>query len=117
MRFRLSWGVLLADLIIAILAGIANFFLQMPGLQLTVAAAVLLIFSGYMFFDTSRLVRGGQFHIHHRRPMPGGAQYLHGARATAERVAREAEMTDGDNLQGSAQPVLMCGWAVEAERT
>lgn len=53
-------GFLLTGLIIAILAGIANFFLRMPALQLTVAAAVLVIFSGYTLFDTSRLVRGGE---------------------------------------------------------
>jgi modulator of FtsH protease len=58
--FSFLGGFLLTGLIIAILAGIANFFLHMPALQLTVAAAVLLLFSGYTLFDTSRLVRGGE---------------------------------------------------------
>ncbi|MHB8453160.1 MAG: Bax inhibitor-1 family protein [Acidiferrobacterales bacterium] len=58
--FSFLRGFLLTGLIIAILASIANFFLHMPALQLTVAAAVLIIFSGYTLFDTSRLVRGGE---------------------------------------------------------
>jgi modulator of FtsH protease len=58
--FSFLGGFLLTGLIIAILASIANFFLHMPTLQLTVAAAVLLIFSGYTLFDTSRLVHGGE---------------------------------------------------------
>jgi modulator of FtsH protease len=58
--FSFLRGFLLTGLIIAILAGIANFFLRMPALQLTVATAVLVIFSGYTLFDTSRLVRGGE---------------------------------------------------------
>jgi len=58
--FSFLRGFLLTGLIIAILASIANAFLHMPALQLTVAAAVLVIFSGYTLFDTSRLVRGGE---------------------------------------------------------
>ncbi len=58
--FSFLRGFLLTGLIIVILASIANFFLHMPALQLTVATAVLIIFSGYTLFDTSRLVRGGE---------------------------------------------------------
>lgn len=58
--FSFMGGFLFVGLIIVILAGIANFFLQMPALQLTVASAALFIFSGYTLVDTSRLVRGGE---------------------------------------------------------
>ncbi|WP_031404398.1 Bax inhibitor-1 family protein [Thiomonas sp. FB-Cd] len=58
--FSFMGGFLFVGLIIVILAGLANIFLQMPALQLTVASAALFIFSGYTLVDTSRLVRGGE---------------------------------------------------------
>jgi modulator of FtsH protease len=58
--FSFMAGFLFVGLIIVILAGIANLFLQMPALQLTIAAAALFIFSGYTLIDTNRLMRGGE---------------------------------------------------------
>ncbi len=58
--FSFLGGFLMVGLIVVILAGIANFFLRMPALQLTIAAAALLIFSGYILVDTSRMIRGGE---------------------------------------------------------
>jgi len=58
--FSVMGGFLMTGLIIIILAGIANFWLRMPVLQLVVAAAALLIFAGYTLIDTQRLLRGGE---------------------------------------------------------
>ena len=58
--FSFMRGFLFVGLIIVVLAGIGNFFLQMPALQLTVASVALLIFSGYTLVDTSRMVHGGE---------------------------------------------------------
>ncbi len=58
--FSFLGGFLMVGLIVVILAGVANFFLHMPALQLTIAAAALLIFSGYILVDTGRLIRGGE---------------------------------------------------------
>lgn len=58
--FSLLGGFLTTGLIIVILAGIANFWLKLPALQLTIASAVLLIFAGFTLMDTQRLLRGGE---------------------------------------------------------
>ena len=58
--FSFLGGFLFVGLIIVVLAGIANLFLNIPALELTVAAASLLVFVGYTLFDTSRLLRGGE---------------------------------------------------------
>ncbi|MDE8346468.1 MAG: Bax inhibitor-1 family protein [Acidocella sp.] len=58
--FSIMGGFLMTGLIIIILAGIANFWLRMPVLQLAIAAAALLIFAGYTLIDTQRLLRGGE---------------------------------------------------------
>ncbi|MDA8362522.1 MAG: Bax inhibitor-1 family protein [Gammaproteobacteria bacterium] len=58
--FSFLGGFLMVGLVVVILAGIANFFLHMPALQLSIAAAALLVFSGYILVDTSRMIRGGE---------------------------------------------------------
>ena len=58
--FSFLGGFLFAGLIVAILASIAGIFLQMPGLWLAINAAVILIFSGFILFDTSRIINGGE---------------------------------------------------------
>jgi modulator of FtsH protease len=51
---------LMIGLIIAIVASLANIFLQLPALMLTVAVVTIIIFSGFMLFDVQRVVRGGE---------------------------------------------------------
>ena len=53
-------GFLMTGLIIAIVAGIANIFLQIPALHLAISSAVVLIMSGFILMDTSRIVNGGE---------------------------------------------------------
>ncbi len=55
--FSFLGGFLFVGLILVVLAGLANAFLHIPGLQLTVAAVSVLLFSGYILYDTSRLIR------------------------------------------------------------
>ncbi|MDR1708220.1 MAG: Bax inhibitor-1 family protein, partial [Candidatus Accumulibacter sp.] len=38
----------------------ANIFLQIPALSLTISTAAVLIFAGYILFDISRIVNGGE---------------------------------------------------------
>ena len=42
-----------------LLAAVANIFLAIPALSLTISAAVILIMSGFILYDTGRMVRGG----------------------------------------------------------
>jgi len=58
--FSVMGGFLMTGLIVIILAGIANFWLQMPALELTIASAALCIFAGLTLIDTQRLIRGGE---------------------------------------------------------
>jgi len=58
--FSFMGKFLFVGLILLIVASLANIFMQMPALQLTVAAIGVLIFSAYILFDVSRIVNGGE---------------------------------------------------------
>ena len=58
--FSFLGGFLFAGIIVLVLASIASFFLQMPGLSLAISAAAIMIFSGFLLFETSRIVNGGE---------------------------------------------------------
>jgi modulator of FtsH protease len=50
----------MVGLIVAMVAIIANIFLNIPALSLAISAAVILIMSGFILFDTSRIINGGE---------------------------------------------------------
>ena len=52
-------GFLIVGLVIAVVAMLANLFLAIPALSLAISAAVILIMSGLILFDTSRIINGG----------------------------------------------------------
>lgn len=58
--FSAMTGFLMTGLIIAIVAMIANIFLAIPALSLTISSVVVLIMSGLILADTSRIIRGGE---------------------------------------------------------
>lgn len=58
--FSFLGGFLFAGIIVLILASIASIFLQMPGLSLAISAAAIMIFSGFLLFETSRIINGGE---------------------------------------------------------
>ncbi len=58
--FSFMGGFLFAGMIVALLAGLAAVFFQMPALSLTVSAAVVLLMSGMILFETSRIINGGE---------------------------------------------------------
>jgi len=59
-NFNYLGGFLLTGLIVAIVAMVANIFLQIPALSLAISAAVIMIMSGFILFDTSRILNGGE---------------------------------------------------------
>ena len=59
-NFNAIGGFLFVGLIVAIVAIIANLFLKIPGLQLAISAALVLIFSGFILYDTSRIINNGE---------------------------------------------------------
>jgi modulator of FtsH protease len=58
--FSFMGGFLFVGLIIAVIASIANIFLAIPALHLAVSSAIILIMSGLILFDTSRIIHGGE---------------------------------------------------------
>ena len=51
---------LMIGAIIILVAAIANVFLQMPALMLTVSVLAIVIFSGFMLYDVQRVINGGE---------------------------------------------------------
>jgi len=58
--FSFLGGFLIVGFLVAILAMVANLFLAIPALSLAISAAVIMIMSGFILFDTSRIINGGQ---------------------------------------------------------
>lgn len=58
--FSYIGGFLFTGLIVALVAIIANIFLQIPALSLAISAVVIMIMSGFILYDTSQIIRGGE---------------------------------------------------------
>jgi len=58
--FTFMGGFLMIGLLVAFLAIIANIFLQIPALMLALSAVVILLMSGFILYDTSRIIHGGE---------------------------------------------------------
>ncbi len=39
---------------------VANIFLQIPAMSLMISAVVIMIMSGFILYDTSRIIHGGE---------------------------------------------------------
>ncbi|MEW6982954.1 Bax inhibitor-1/YccA family protein [Colwelliaceae bacterium 6471] len=58
--FSFMGGFLMVGLIVVLVAGIANIFFQVPALSMALSAAIIMIMSGLILFDTSRIINGGE---------------------------------------------------------
>ncbi len=58
--FSFMGGFLMVGLLVMIVAMIANLFFQIPAMSLAISAGIVLIMSGLILFDTSRIVNGGE---------------------------------------------------------
>ena len=58
--FSFMGGFLMVGMMLAIVGIIANMFLQMPAMSLALSAGIVLIMSGFILFDTSRIINGGE---------------------------------------------------------
>ena len=59
-NFNFLGGFLFTGMLVAIVAMIANIFLQIPALSLAISSAVILLMSGLILFDTGRIINGGE---------------------------------------------------------
>jgi modulator of FtsH protease len=58
--FSFMGGFLMTGMIVVLIAMIANIFLQIPIMQVVISSVVVLIMSGFILFDTSRIINGGE---------------------------------------------------------
>ena len=58
--FSFLGNFLFVGLILLVLASLANMFFQVPAASLAISAVSILIFSGYILFDVSRIINGGE---------------------------------------------------------
>ena len=58
--FSFLGGFLFAGLIMGLVAILANIFLAIPALSLTLSVVFVMLMAGYILFDTSRIVNGGE---------------------------------------------------------
>lgn len=58
--FSFLGGMLFVGFIVVLLAAVANIFMNIPALSLTISAVVILLMSGFILYDTSRIINGGE---------------------------------------------------------
>jgi len=58
--FSFMGGFLMVGLLVMFGAVIANLFLQIPVLSVALSAGIILLMSGFILFDTSRIINGGE---------------------------------------------------------
>ena len=58
--FSFMGGFLFVGLIVLIIASLANLFFAVSAVQLALSAMSILLFSGYILYDTSKIIQGGQ---------------------------------------------------------
>lgn len=58
--FSFMGGFLSVGILVVFVAAIANIFFAIPAVSLAISAAVVLLMSGFILFDTSRIVNGGE---------------------------------------------------------
>ncbi|NQV70220.1 MAG: Bax inhibitor-1/YccA family protein [Pseudohongiella sp.] len=59
-NFNFLGGFIFTGMMVVLVAMIANIFLQIPAFSLAISSAVILLMSGFILFDTSRIINGGE---------------------------------------------------------
>ncbi len=58
--FSFMGGMLVVGMVLVLIASLANIFMEIPALSLAISAIVILIMSGFILYDTSRIINGGE---------------------------------------------------------
>lgn len=58
--FSFMGGFLVVGLVVVLVAAIANIFFAVPAVSLAISAAIVFLMSGFILFDTSRIIHGGE---------------------------------------------------------
>jgi len=59
-NFSFMGGFLMVGMLLALVASLAAIFLQIPALALAVSAMVVLLMSGFILYETSNILHGGE---------------------------------------------------------
>ena len=57
--FSFMGGFLMIGMIVVLLAMVGNLFFHLPALSMALSAAVILLMSGFILYDTGRMIHGG----------------------------------------------------------
>ncbi len=57
--FSFMGGFLIAGMLMVLVAALANIFLSMPALSLAISSVVIMLMSGFILYDTSRMIHDG----------------------------------------------------------
>ncbi len=58
--FSFMGGFLMTGMLVVLIAALANIFLHIPALSLAISSVVIMIMSGFILYDTSRMINGGE---------------------------------------------------------
>lgn len=58
--FSFMGGFLMVGMLVAFAASLAGIFLQIPALSLAISAAMVLLMSGFILYETSNIIHGGE---------------------------------------------------------
>jgi modulator of FtsH protease len=58
--FSFMGGFLFVGMVVALIAGVASMFLQIPALSLAISAIVAMLSAGMILYETGRIVHGGE---------------------------------------------------------
>lgn len=63
--FSFLGGFLMVGFLVVLLAAIGNLFFAIPALSLAISGAIIMIMSGFILYDTSRMINGGETNYLH----------------------------------------------------
>lgn len=58
--FSFLGGMLMVGFLVVLVGAVVNIFLAIPAVSLAISAAIIMIMSGFILYDTSRIINGGE---------------------------------------------------------
>ena len=58
--FSFMGGMLVVGMVLVLITMLANMFMEIPALSLALSAIIILIMSGFILYDTGRIIHGGE---------------------------------------------------------
>lgn len=58
--FSFLGGMLFVGMLVILVAALANIFLDIPAMTLAISSVIIILMSGFILYDTSRIIHGGE---------------------------------------------------------